>query len=106
MRISDWSSDVCSSDLRILDCTENRATLLGIGTIATDSALLYRIPIPAGLDGQRAFRALTTTLAWFTPINARHPGYPMAALDISTSEERRDGKECASTCRPRCPPNN
>lgn len=74
---------------RVLDCTENRATLLGIGNIAADSALLYRIPIPGGLDGQRAFRALTTTLAWFTPINARHQGYRRAALDISPGTDEK-----------------
>lgn len=74
---------------RVLDCTENRATLLGFGTIAADSALLYRIPIPAGLDGQRAFRALTATLAWFTPINARHQGYRRAALDISPGTDEK-----------------
>lgn len=74
---------------RVLDCTENRATLLGFGTIAADSALLYRIPIPTGLDGQRAFRALTATLAWFTPINSRHQGYRRAALDISPGTDEK-----------------
>lgn len=74
---------------RVLDCAENRATLLGFGTIAADSALLYRIPIPAGLDGQRAFRALTATLAWFTPINARHQGYRRAALDVSPGTDEK-----------------
>lgn len=74
---------------RVLDCTENRATLLGFGTIAADNALLYRIPIPAELDGQRAFRALTVTLAWFTPINARHQGYRQAALDVSPGTDEK-----------------
>lgn len=74
---------------RVLDCAENRATLLGVGTIAAQSALLYRIPIPAGLDGQRAFRALTVTLAWFTPINARHQGYRVASLDVSPGSEEK-----------------
>lgn len=74
---------------RVLDCTENRATLLGIGSIVADSGLLYRIPIPGGLDGQRAFRALTVTLAWFTPINARHQGYRRAALDISPGTDEK-----------------
>jgi hypothetical protein len=74
---------------RVLDCAENRATLLGFGTIAADSALLYRIPIPAGLNGQRAFRALTATLAWFTPINPRHQGYRRAALDISPGTDEK-----------------
>ena len=74
---------------RVLDCAENRATLLGHGTIAPDSALLYRIPLPPGLDGVRAFRALTVTLAWFSPINPRHQGYRMAALDVSSGSDEK-----------------
>lgn len=74
---------------RVLACTENRATLLGFGTIEADSALLYRIPLPADLDGRLAFRALTVTLAWFTPINARHQGYRRAALDISSGSDEK-----------------
>lgn len=88
---------------RVLDCTENRATLIGVGTIASNSALLYRIPIPGGLDGQRAFRALTTTLAWFTPINARHQGYRRAALDISPGT---DEKYWITDKRDPCQPND
>jgi hypothetical protein len=72
---------------RVLDCTENRATLLGYGTIAADSALLYRIPLPPDLNGVRALRALTVTLAWFSPLNPRHQGYRMAALDVSAASE-------------------
>jgi hypothetical protein len=72
---------------RVIDCAENRATILGYGTIVADSALLYRIPLPPGLEGVRAFRSLTTTLAWFTPVNPRHQGYRMAALDVSAGTE-------------------
>jgi hypothetical protein len=51
--------------------------------------LLYRIPIPAALDGVREFRALTVTLAWFSPVNPRHQGYRMAALDVSPGSEEK-----------------
>jgi hypothetical protein len=74
---------------RVLDCGANRATLLGFGMIAPDTALLYRIPLPPGLDGVRAFRALTVTLAWFTPVNPRHQGYRMAALDVSPGTDEK-----------------
>ena len=74
---------------RVVDCATNRATLLGYGTIAPDTALLYRIPLPPGLDGVRAFRALTITLAWFSPVNPRHQGYRMAALDVSPGTEEK-----------------
>ena len=72
---------------RVLDCTENRATLLGYGMIAPDTALLYRIPLPADLDGVRTLRALTVTLAWFAPVNPQHQGYRMAGLDVSAASD-------------------
>jgi hypothetical protein len=85
---------------RVLDCAENRATMLGYGTIAPDSALLYRIPLPPGLDGVRAFRALTVTLAWFSPINSRHQGYRMAALDVSSAAEEKYWIASERQCQP------
>jgi hypothetical protein len=74
---------------RVLDCTENRATLLGVGSIAPESSLLYRVPLPYGLDGVRALRAITITLAWFSPVNPRHQGYKMAALDVSSGSDQK-----------------
>jgi hypothetical protein len=74
---------------RVIECAENRATMLGFGTIAPNNALLYRIPLPADLNGIRAFRALTMTLAWFSPINPRHQGYRMAALDVSAASDEK-----------------
>ena len=74
---------------RVLDCTENRATLLGIGSVPPGGALLYRIPLPEELNGSAQFRALTVTLAWFSPINPRHQGYRMAALDVSPGSEEK-----------------
>jgi hypothetical protein len=68
---------------RVVECAENRATLAGYGIIAPNSGMLYRIPLPPDLDGVRALRALTITLAWFSPVNPCHQGYRMAALDVS-----------------------
>lgn len=68
---------------RVLDCTENRATLLGWGTILADQHLLYRIPLPPEIESNVAVRDATVTLAWFSPINARHKGYRMAVLELS-----------------------
>jgi Subtilase family len=74
---------------RVLDCTENRATLLGVGSIAPESSLLYRVPLPDGLDGVRALRAITITLGWFSPVNPRHQGYRMAALDVASGSDQK-----------------
>src|SRR3546814_10874594 len=80
MRISDWSSDVCSSDLRQMrDLPVGRAA--GEGILAAFEA------------EQQSDRA------------RRHDGadvHPVA--DGVRSEERRVGKECVSTCRSRWSP--
>ncbi|MFZ5733641.1 MAG: S8 family peptidase [Pseudomonadota bacterium] len=74
----------------VLDCTENRATLVGYGTIQADGdGVLYRIPLPEDLNGEFAFRSVTTTLAWFSPVNPNHQGYRMAALDVSSGTENK-----------------
>ena len=86
---------------RVIECAENRATLAGYGTVAPDSALLYRIPLPPGLEGVRALRGLTVTLAWFSPVNTRHQGYRMAALDVSPGTEE---KYWITTTREPCQP--
>jgi hypothetical protein len=66
---------------RIVECTAERATLIGFGEVTPGAAILHRVPLPPGLDGVREYRAVTTTLSWFSPINPRHQGYRMAALE-------------------------
>src|SRR3546814_3344636 len=85
MRISDWSSDVCSSDLG--DPADRRRFL--------DDLLVLRAPRLAGVraDYDRVLRQRNTLL--------KTAG---AARRGSRSEERRVGKECVSTCRSRWSP--
>src|SRR3546814_4069553 len=91
MRISDWSSDVCSSDLdggTTLACRRKKGTsgtLLGADDVPIDEA-----PLAAVLRGQtRDTFGLSFSLDQET---------------LRRSEERRVGKECVSTCRSRWSP--
>src|SRR3546814_3616342 len=74
MRISDWSSDVCSSDL-------HRVLVFG-----------------RFLPFRHNFRDIPCRIL-ACPIRRRH--IPAA---VTRSEERRVGKECVSTCRSRWSP--
>src|SRR3546814_7526830 len=58
MRISDWSSDVCSSDLDVPACTPERSAMDRIVDIATDDLHLsaYRGFLVASLDRQEQGR--------------------------------------------------
>src|SRR3546814_13120804 len=97
MRISDWSSDVCSSDLE----TEE------------DNAFeIYR-----SLQGKRAIYGVKIVRSDRLRTGYGHPAadtvasliqgtnqVAVAYLRSKRSEERRVGKECVSTCRSRWSP--
>lgn len=65
---------------RALTCTEQRATLLGVGELRNNKALEFLVPIPPALHAFTGMRRVTVTLAWFTPINSRHSKYRVARL--------------------------
>src|SRR3546814_1811163 len=81
MRISDWSSDVCSSDLIV---PENRR-----GRLCTLGAILRP-------EAERRDEALAA--------RKRNCHGNAACGTKQRSEERRVGKECVSTCRSRWSP--
>src|SRR3546814_14587673 len=95
MRISDWSSDVCSSDLinEEVDALTVMAVpsvpyLVTTRVIAGFIAILplYTIGLLTSYAGSR----MNTVLFY---------GQSAGTYDHYRSEERRGGKECASTCR-------
>lgn len=73
---------------RVLDCAESRATLIGWGSIRADEADQYRVPLPAGLEGVRGFRAVSITVAWLTPLNLSHRMYRMAKLEAFPGSDK------------------
>src|SRR3546814_12332493 len=97
MRISDWSSDVCSSDLAPF-----------MGRIISETSYCLLVPLGSPIDSWTLnipYHYLYGPM--FYPAGV-HP-YPREnsqtqAIAESRSEERRVGKECVSTCRSRCAP--
>src|SRR3546814_15559623 len=98
MRISDWSSDVCSSDLML----EGDAGQTGSASMKTRAAVLHEV-------GRSRPYAQTRPLAVET-LELDPPGEGEVLVRIGAaglchrSEERRVGKECVSTCRSRWSP--
>src|SRR3546814_11691012 len=95
MRISDWSSDVCSSDL--------------IGVVASITPWNSSLLLTAWKLGPAlcAGNTIVCKPSEFTPTSllvlaelAREAGFPPGVLNVLTrSEESRVGKACVSTCR-------
>jgi Subtilase family len=70
----------------VLDCASNRATLLGYGTLRSEQAHDYRIPLPGSLERVTHPRALTVTTAWFSPIRPGYQGYRCMKLEAAPAE--------------------
>lgn len=67
---------------RVLACTEQRGTVLGSGKIKQNEMHEYIFPIPFGLSGEKVWRSMTITLAWFSPINPNHRNLRQAKLSF------------------------
>src|SRR3546814_20489731 len=99
MRISDWSSDVCSSDLESVE--EVRAQLL-----RADGVLVWVNPIEAGRD-RSILNGLLEEVAEAGVLVSAHPnairkmGTKEVLYRTLISYERRVGQECVRTCRSR-----
>src|SRR3546814_14242260 len=96
MRISDWSSDVCSSDLiaeKIAVAQDMGKLSLALRPLVETAGELEaaiasgEIDVPAGSAAEKKMLAQAA-----------------ARPTASRSEERRVGKECVSTCRSRWSP--
>jgi hypothetical protein len=74
---------------RVLECTAQRATLVGWGTIRDEEIDQYRVPLPAGIEGIRGFRSVTVTIAWLTPLNLSHRMYRMAKLEGGAGGDKK-----------------
>src|SRR3546814_14826042 len=86
MRISDWSSDVCSSDLISRNDGPKNRVKTGLQLLRQGSHLLRHI-----INADDIGRGEKAQYCKIEPARTR-------------SEERRVGKECVSTCRSRWSP--
>src|SRR3546814_11662668 len=120
MRISDWSSDVCSSDLHLLARHEGRpmTDIRALGYLKVQSQDIPRwreltvdclaMQETTGSDPDGLYLRMDERAARLVVV----PGDSDRVLAVgwavrdqfalaSRSEERRVGKECVSTCRSR-----
>lgn len=68
---------------RVLICSANQATLVGHGSITAGQICEHSIPLPESLHMSNAPRSITVTVAWLSPVNARHHEYRTAKLQVT-----------------------
>src|SRR3546814_14159951 len=103
MRISDWSSDVCSSDLarRSLAIQDDNLEIAGfrvqaglVSSLDQEQARAARAQTAASVPSIE--QSYSQAVARLGVLTGQAPGALRAGM---RSEGRRVGKECVSTCR-------
>src|SRR3546814_17436006 len=108
MRISDWSSDVCSSDLVLSRDTRAHTRLEAAQVRKTTAGEKAHAPKTAWVFMETSWRNKTLfSVSQAGLINNLNDGmswgvFPLLFASFGVrSEERRVGNECVSTCRSR-----
>lgn len=65
---------------RVASASRTRVMLLGAGSITDGERHSFRFPLPAALAATTAWRRLTITLGWLSPVNTRTQRHRMARL--------------------------
>ncbi|MFP0195433.1 S8 family peptidase [Pseudomonas sp. PHC1] len=70
---------------KVLECTPQRATIIGFGQLGDGQAHVYKMPLPPSLGARRDWRKLTVTLAWFSPTQPNTQKYRTASMWFEAS---------------------
>src|SRR3546814_14023616 len=112
MRISDWSSDVCSSDLRHrerqeeFDAVDRADDLARLGALNQQVRSHDRAPAAAarGVEEAADQPERRNDRGFLDLWRIEYAAYQEPCTDADRSEERRVGNECVSPCRSRWSP--
>src|SRR3546814_14716581 len=112
MRISDWSSDVGSSDLHTVVIDGNRIRDVQPGNVTIDGAkaidLGTQTCLPGLIDSHVHLTGQLSPTSYSDQFRLNPADYAIRgtvyARRTLRSEERRVGKDCVSTCRSRWSP--
>src|SRR3546814_17893837 len=103
MRISDWSSDVCSSDLLAKDETQATELFRSESKSAIETALIDLGVVQPDIQLRESKDKSLHIWASFEHAQSQCGPYPPGnkGTDNCRSDERRDGNESVSTCSTR-----
>ena len=81
---------------RIMSCTAQRVTVLGVGQLDDGDAHRFDFPVPPSLVDSAHHRRLTITLAWLTPVASTTQKYRMARLWFDFQKELASDRKASA----------
>jgi len=80
---------------KVVNCTEQRVTVLGYGRLTDREGAEFTFPFPPSLSAVNEHRRLTITLAWLSPVNSNRQGYRVAHLWFNPKNDIASNRVCA-----------
>lgn len=74
-RLSKWLGNGIPDISRVIECTKERITLIGIGELKKEEGNIFRLPLPVDFSSRLIKRKLTVTLAYFSPVVPNKQAY-------------------------------
>jgi hypothetical protein len=93
--VSRWLGYGLPDVARVLECTAQRATVMGYGALSHDEAHVFSLPLPPSLSAITQIRKLTITLAWLTPVLSNTQKYRAARLWFEQKHDLADKRQDA-----------
>lgn len=79
-KLSKWIGNGVPDINRVIECTRERITLVGLGALKHDEGDVFKIPIPFNFSSHLIKRKLTVTLSYLSPIASNRQAYRGAQL--------------------------
>lgn len=75
-----WLGNGIPNINRVIECTKERITLIGLGALKKDKGDIFRLPLPVDFSSRLMKRRLTVTLSYLSPVVPNKQTYRGAQL--------------------------
>lgn len=75
-----WLGNGIPNISRVIECTKERITLIGLGALKKDEGDIFRLPLPVDFSSRLMKRKLTVTLSYLSPVAPNKQAYRGAQL--------------------------
>lgn len=79
-QLSKWLGNGVPNISRVIECTKERITLIGLGALKKDEGDIFRLPLPVDFSSRLMKRKLTVTLSYLSPVAPNKQTYRGAQL--------------------------
>lgn len=74
-QLSKWLGNGVPDISRVIECTKERITLIGLGALKKNEGDIFRLPLPVDFSSRLMKRKLTVTLSYLSPVAPNKQAY-------------------------------